>query len=46
MGQYGGDKKYTQILVRKLEGKRHRWESNIKMDLIPIGCGMDSSGPG
>ena len=35
----------SRILVGKPEGKRplgrrrHRWENNIKMDLLEVGCG-------
>jgi hypothetical protein len=27
------------VLVVKPEGKRRRWEDNIKMDLPEVGCG-------
>jgi len=35
-----------RVLVGKPEGKRplgrptHRWEDNIKMDLLEVGCGV------
>jgi hypothetical protein len=28
---------YTEYL-RRLEGRKHRWEDNIKIDLEEIGC--------
>jgi hypothetical protein len=40
-----GERRYSQDLVRKTEGKRllertrRRWVDNIKMDLQEVGCG-------
>ena len=42
---YGGEERHIQGLVGKPEEKRplgrprHRWEENIKMDLLKVGCG-------
>jgi hypothetical protein len=42
---YGGGERAYRILVGKPEGKRplgrlrRRWEDNIKMDLLEVGCG-------
>jgi hypothetical protein len=42
---YGGQERAYRILVGKPEGKRSlgrprpRWEDNIKMDLLEVGCG-------
>ena len=44
-GMYGGEERCTQVSVGKPEGKRplgrtrHRWDSNIKMDLQEVGWG-------
>jgi len=41
---YGGEKRCIQVLVRKPEGKRQlgrprcKWEDNIKLDLLEVGC--------
>jgi hypothetical protein len=43
---YGGKERRIQGLVVKLEGKRplgrprRRWEDNIKIDLLEVGCGV------
>jgi hypothetical protein len=43
---YGGEERCIQGLVRKPEGKRplgrprSRWQDNIKMDLMEVGCGV------
>ena len=46
---YGGERGTYRVLVWKLEGKRqlrrprHRWEGNIKIDLLSIGwAGVDT----
>ena len=44
-GAYGEGKSCAQCLVGKPEGKRplgrprHRWEDNVKMDLLEVGGG-------
>jgi hypothetical protein len=43
---YGDRRCIYRVLVGKPEGKRslgrprHRWEGNIKMDLLEVGCGV------
>jgi len=40
-----GERGVYRVLMRKPEGKkllgrpRRRWENNIKMDLLEVGCG-------
>jgi hypothetical protein len=49
---HDGDEKYIKILVVQPEEKNplrkpgRRWEGNIKMYLMEIECGLDSSGSG
>ena len=39
---YGEKRVLYRVLVGKPEGKRRRWEDNIKMDLNELGCeGVD-----
>jgi hypothetical protein len=44
---YEGEKRCIQVLVGKPEGRRplerprHRWEDNIKMDLLEVEWGPD-----
>jgi hypothetical protein len=41
---------HTKFFVGKprepLGRPRHRWEDNIKMNLMEVGCGLDPSGSG
>jgi len=45
VAQIGDGSGVYKVLVGKLEGQRplgsprHRWEDNIKMDLLEVGCG-------
>jgi len=45
MARMGEGRGVYRVLVGKPEGKRplgrprHRWEDNIKMDLLAVGCG-------
>jgi hypothetical protein len=34
-----GKRNAYRVLVGKPEGKRHRWEDNVKMDLRKVGWG-------
>ena len=37
VARMGEDRGVHRVLVGKSEGKRHRWEDNIKMDLQEVG---------
>jgi len=36
---YGERRGAHSVLIGKPEGKRRRWDDNIKMDLQEVGCG-------
>jgi hypothetical protein len=41
---FGGEEKCMRVLVGKSEGKRRRWEDNIKVDLKAIGLRIGTGG--